>query len=123
MLQGHFKKITCLQLSSQFCITASEDFSVRMWEVSKGIQCFIFLDIKVQNAEVISLSVRYDQIEFVSLDLNQNIRIWSIETQQHIKHKYETLSALDYKGGDDYVKMQHFAKHNLFNVMHAVDDV
>ena len=47
MLSGHFKKITCIQLSNQFCITASEDFSVRMWEVSKGIQCFIFLDINV----------------------------------------------------------------------------
>lgn len=82
-LKGHFKQIRCLVIKGKFCLTASDDFTVRMWEITKGVQCFIFLDLKMPSVEVISLSWRFDEQEFCTLDLNQSVKLWSLETEEH----------------------------------------
>jgi hypothetical protein len=47
------------------------------------------LDVTGQNAEILSLSWRFDGQTFVTIDLNQNIKIWSMKTdplQQHLQN-------------------------------------
>ena len=65
-LNGHFKQIDCIEFrpltatreleQTTQILTGSKDFSVRLWEVTKGIQLALFLDINVQNSEVLSIS-------------------------------------------------------------------
>ena len=79
-LNGHFKQIDCIEFrpleatralnQTTQVLTASQDFSIRLWEVSKGIQLALFLDINTQNSEVLSISWAQSGWRFLSLDVN-----------------------------------------------------
>ena len=58
-LHGHFKKITQIKFRPKtssklvLILTASDDFSVRLWDATSGCQLALFLDINNVNSEVV----------------------------------------------------------------------
>ena len=43
---------------------------MRLWEVTKGLQLALFLDINTQNSELLSISWAHGGWQFLSLDVN-----------------------------------------------------
>ncbi len=144
MMHGHFKEITQVEIQSsqgEYVLTASRDFSVRLWESNYGTQLYLFLDVNCQNSDLISLVSISLSIsnkfqfqtwqssfqEFATLDLNQNIKIWSLESPKIQSHLHHCKSALkevpDPNQIIDLVEREHFPKHLFNSVLKHVDDV
>ena len=131
-LNGHFKQIDQmafrpLEATRAFgqtpqLLTGSQDFSVRLWDTQKGIQLALFLDVNTQNSEILSLAWDQSGFKFLSLDTNQSLKVWDLHkpaVQDHLARARRELPNLDpYK---DYVLMQHFPAHSLFQVLNLAD--
>jgi len=59
-------------------LTGSQDFSVRLWDTKKGIQLALFLDVNTQNSEIISMGWDPSGFKFLSLDMNQSLKVWDL---------------------------------------------
>lgn len=91
-MNGHFKSINCVKFRPNavgnilYLLTGSDDFSVRLWDAFSGLQLMLFLDIQNQNSEVVSLDWTDDGTKFLSLDVNQNLKIWTLQTDKVREH-------------------------------------
>jgi len=56
-----------------------------------GLQLCLFLDIHNQNSEVLSLDWAGDGSRFLSLDMNQHLRIWEMGIEKIQNHLAATF--------------------------------
>ena len=68
-LHGHFQEITQIELNQKFILTASRDFSARLWDADYGQQLCLFLDINCQNSDLISLVSNSILIKILDLSI------------------------------------------------------
>ena len=63
-----------------------------------------------------------DGNQFVTLDVNQNLRVWDVNSpkmKDHLQRANKELPTLNQY--TDYVLLQHFTKHSLFQVCNYAD--
>lgn len=90
-------------------MSASEDFSVRLWLINgtengaKYIQLVHYLDVNQWNSEQLcidfDLPVNMLPRRILSLDVNQNLRLWPLgskaELVDHLKSTLEVAAQID----------------------------
>ena len=108
--RGHWREITHIKAMGQFTFTSSADKSVRLWEVTRGLQISLYLESLADCSSVISFDLRFDACEFVTLDLCQTLRVWQVDKDYLIKIKNANASKF-HSNSHEVLRMYHVPKH------------
>lgn len=78
-LDGHKGSITCVTFSPNgfFCVSGSEDKTVRVWSLTLGLKVFVFSQ---HQASINSVFVTNDSKRILSVDCNGSHRLWHVES-------------------------------------------
>jgi polycomb protein EED len=94
-LIGHRNEIYDLKfhpLESDLLLSASKDFSIRLWNIITGIQICIFGGPEGHSAEVLSIDFHLSGNYFASSGIDGFVKIWDIETAVKEKIKLSRIT-------------------------------
>lgn len=95
-LIGHRNEIYALQFhpkQTNILLSASKDYSVRIWNVKNGLQIAILAGPKGHSAEVLAVDWHLSGDYFVSSSIDNTVKIWEISNE--IKAKMEQSNQID----------------------------
>jgi len=95
-LYGHRNEIYNLKFHpymNNILLSASKDFSIRIWNVKNGLQLVIFGGPKGHSAEVLSIDWHLSGDYFASSSIDNTVKIWEITHQ--IKEKISQSNKIE----------------------------
>ncbi len=96
-LIGHRNEIYDLKFHPKHCnilLSASKDYSVRIWNIINGLQIAILAGPKGHSAEVLAVGWHMSGDYFVSSSIDNTVKIWEITAL--IKAKIEQSNHIDF---------------------------
>lgn len=135
-LIGHRNEIYDLKFhpkQKNILLSASKDYSVRIWNVKNGLQIAILAGPKGHSAEVLAVSWHLSGDYFVSSSIDNSVKVWEINAEikekivqsNHIDVlKKQKLKGKSHTLNDDLseqLQENYLLKNSNFNNMHTSD--